>query len=463
MSKKINEVILANFILNEKFMRKILPFFKEDYFTEQSDKIIFNEIESFVENYNALPSKEAIVIAIQGNIKLSKEFTTQAISIVETIDEDYQKPNFEWLSSSAEKFCKDAAIVNALMESVRIIDGDDTNTSKDGIPKILADALAVSFNTDIGHDYFKDASDWYDHYSKVEDRLEFDIDILNKITRGGLPGKTLTMFLGGTGAGKSNILCHLASSYLKNGKNALYISLELSEEQVSERIHANMINVNINDLSKIGKDSFTSKISKLREKTQGNLIIKEYPMRSAHAGHFKALIDELKIKKNFIPDVVLIDYLGICASSRYRDGGRGVNTNTYFQSVAEELRGMGQYYNIPIISAIQTNRSGSTNSDLDMTDSADSFGVAMTADLFLGVVSNDELASLNQLMFFVLKNRFNDLNYYKKFLTGVERAKMRLYNLEESVNTNIKDIPEPYVDENMFEKKSNKRDFSSFK
>ncbi len=461
MAKTINQIIISNLILHETYCRKVLPFFKTEYFTEYADKFVFDEIESFVTKFNALPTKEALIISVDNSEKSGEE-KESAKRLIESIDEDYQRPNFNWIVEQSEKFCKDAAIVNALMQSVEIIDGVSKTFSRDSIPDILSKALAVSFDTNIGHDYFKDAADWYDKHIKVEDRLPFDIDILNKITRGGLPGKSLTVLLGGTGAGKSNILCHFATAYMQLGKRVLYITLELDEHKINERIHANMLNVPINDLNKLGKDAFNSRISKLRDKTNGNLIVKEYPMRSAHAGHFKALVEELKIKKDFMPDVILVDYLGICASASYRDGSR-VNTNTYFQSVAEELRGMGQYYDIPVITAIQTNRSGSTNSELDMTDSADSFGVAMTADLFLAVVSNDELAQLNQLMFFVLKNRYNDLNYYKKFLLGVERAKMRLYNLEDNVNTDIPDIIEPQVDENTFNKKSNKKDYSQFK
>lgn len=455
MSKKLNEVILANFILNEKYCRKILPFFKEDYFTEATDKIVFNEIAYFVETYNALPSKEALIISIEGNTEIGVDASTQAIELISSVDVDYQKPNFEWLVSSSEKFCKDAAVVNALMESIHIIDGDSKDFNKDAIPTILSDALAVSFDTNIGHDYFNDASSRYDSYILDEDRIPFDIDILNKITRGGLPGKSLTLFLGGTGTGKTHVMCHLTTSYLKNSKNVLYITLEMSEEKIGERIDANVVNTNIGELKIIGKDNFITRIDSLHKKTQGKLVIKEYPMHSASAANFKALIDELKIKKNFIPDVVVIDYLGICASSRHKSS-RNINSNSYYQSVAEELRALGQYYNIPVISSVQTNRSGSTNSDLGLTDIADSFGICMTGDLVLGIITNDELASLNQIMLTVLKNRYNSLDYYKKFLVGVDRAKMRLFNLEDSVNENAKNIPEPKIEPSFFSKKVDK-------
>ncbi len=462
MSKKINEVILANFILNETYCRKILPFFKDEYFSTEVDKLVFNEIENFVEAYNCLPSKEALIISIEAK-DISSTDKLNAITLIEDVDQDYQKPNLTWLTDESEKFCKNAAVINALSAACGILDGVDENLSRDAIPKILSDALAVSFETSIGHEYFKDAEARYDSYVLEEDRLPFDIEILNKITRGGLPGKTLTLFLGGTGTGKTHVMCHLGTSYLKSGKNVLYITLEMSEEKIGERIDANLVNVNIGDLKQLGKDPFMSKIAAINKKTQGELIIKEYPMHSASAANFKALIDELKIKKNFIPDVVLIDYLGICASSRHKNS-RNVNSNSYYQSVAEELRALGQFYNIPVITSVQTNRTGSTNSDLGLTDIADSFGICMTGDLVLGIVTNDELAGLNQIMFTTLKNRFNSLDYYKKFLVGVDRAKMRLFNLEDSVNTNTKDIPTPYVNTDVFEKKSSgKRDFTGFK
>lgn len=465
MSKKINEIILANFILNEKFTRKIIPHFKTEYFSEEVDKLVFDEIDNFVNSFNTLPTKEALIISIENKPEIGVDISNRAISFISDIEEGYESPNFDWLVKTSEKFCKDAAVVNALMTSIKIIDGDDKEFSKDAIPGILSNALAVTFDSHIGLDCLDDAEAWYDEYIKVEDRLPFDIEILNKITRNGLPGKSLTVFLGGTGTGKTNILCHFAASYARDGKNVLYITLELDEHKITERLNANLLSVNINDLIKLGKEAFMTRINKLKEKTLGKIIVKEYPMRSAHAGHFKALVEELKIKKNFKPDVILVDYLGICSSARYRDGSRGINTNTFFQSVAEELRGMAQFYNVPVITAIQTNRSGSTNSDIDMTDSADSFGIAMTADLFLGVVTNDDLANLNQLMLFVLKNRYNDLNYYKRFLVGVERAKMMLYDLESSVNE--KDVMKvaEQVREEVFtsKKETNKHDFSGFK
>ena len=462
MSKTINKVILANFILNETYARKILPFFHEDYFAEPVDKLVFNEIESFIESYNSIPTKEALTIAIHGNSEISKELSNQALALIEDVDVDYQKPNVEWLAKESEKFVKDAAVINSLSLACEILDGKHESLSRDAIPKILSDALAVSFDTNIGHEYFKDAGTRYDSYLLEEDRIPFDIDILNKITRGGLPGKTLTLFLGGTGTGKTHIMCHLATSYLKNSKNVLYITLEMSEEKIGERIDANMVNTNIGDLKQIGKEPFMSKITAINKKIQGELVIKEYPMHSASAANFKALIDELKIKRNFIPDVVLIDYLGICASSRHKNS-RNVNSNSYYQSVAEELRALGQFYNIPVISSVQTNRTGSTSSELGLTDIADSFGICMTGDLVLGIVTNDELAGLNQIMLTVLKNRFNSLDYYKKFLVGVDRGKMRLFNLENSVNVDTKDIPTPYVDSDVFEKKQSKRDFTGFK
>jgi len=463
MAKEINEIILANFILNEKFTRKIIPHFKSEYFANNVDKIIFEQIELFVDTYNAPPSKEALVIAIKGNAKFTGENVVTAIEFIEGVEKDYEKPNFEWLCNTSEKFCKDQAVVNALMESIRIIDGDSKDLSKDAIPDILSKALAVGFNTAIGHDYFENAAYRYDQYSIEEDRIKFDISILNKITRGGLPGKTLTLFLGGTGTGKTHVMCHLATAYLKDGKNVIYITLEMSEEKISERIDANMLNVNIGELNRMGKEAFTSRLNSIEKKTQGKLIVKEYPMHGSSAANFKALIDELAIKKSFKPDVVIVDYLGICASSRYRNS-KGINTNTFYQSVAEELRALGQYYDIPIISSVQTNRSGSTNSELGLTDMADSFGVAFTGDLVIGLVTNEELSAESKLMMRVLKNRFNALDYYGKFLVGSDRPKFRLYDLEDDVNEKPTYAIDDEEDEIPFFSNSNKKpDTSNFK
>ena len=463
MAKSTNEVILSNFILNETFTRKILPFFKAEYFTTITDKIIFTEIEQFVEKYNSVPTKEALAISINNQPDYGTDASRRAIEFIESVDVDYEKPNLDWLVETSEKFCKNAAVIIAITESLEIIDGKDQKQSRDAIPQILSKALAVSFDNNIGHDYFSNAENRYIQNTIDEERLEFDLEIFNKITRGGLPDKTLTLFLGGTGTGKTNVMCHLATSYSLAGKNVLYITLEMSEEKIGERIDANMLNINIGDLKKLGKEAFTSRLSKIASKSQGKLIIKEYPMHSASAATFKALVDELQIKANFVPDVILVDYLGICASSRYR-GNHSVNTNTYYQSVAEELRGLAQYYKLPVISSIQTNRTGSTNSDLSLTDMADSFGIAMTGDLVIGLVSNDELAELNQMLFIVLKNRHNDLNYYKKFLQGIDRGKMRVYDLEEGINEKETIAPVIEQEPSFFDKKSdNKHDFSQFK
>lgn len=411
-------------------MRKCIPHLTVDYFHQESDRLLFEEISDYVVKYNSSPTKEALQIAISEKNKGAEHFD-EALKFLECVDQNYNQPKLQWAVDVTEKFCQDRALFNATVEALDIMEGRHKTLSKEVIPELLSKALAVSFDHNIGHNYLKDAEARYDYYTRVESRIPFDIEILNLITRGGLPDICLAVLLGGTGTGKTNILCHFAGDYLKQGKNVLYITLEMAQERIAERIDANLLNVDIKDIEKLGKDAFMNRINKVASKTHGELYIKEYPMRSAHAGHFKALIDELKLKKDFIPDVILVDYLGICASARYKNGAP-VNTNTYFQAVAEELRAISQHYRKPLITAIQTNRNGSTNSDLDMTDSADSFGIAMTADLFLGLYSNEELASLNQLMMKVLKNRFNDINYYHKFMVGVERSKMRLYNLEES-------------------------------
>jgi len=438
MGLRVEDTILCNLIMNTEYMRKCIPHLTIDYFHQESDRILFTEISDYVVKYNATPTKEALQIAItEKNVSGSEDYNN-AYRFVETIDRDYNKPKLQWAVDITEKFCQDKALFNATVEALDIMEGRHKTLAKDAIPELLSRALAVSFDHNIGHNYLKDAEARYDFYTQVEQRMPFDIDILNKITRGGLPDVCLAVFLGGTGTGKTNLMTHFATSYLRDGKNVLYITLEMAEQRIAERIDANMLNINIGDIETFGKAPFMSRINNVASKTNGEIYIKEYPMRSAHAGHFKALIDELKIKKDFVPDVVLVDYLGICASARYKNGSN-VNTNTYFQAVAEELRAISQHYRIPVITAIQTNRQGSTNSDLDMTDSADSFGIAMTADLFLGLHTNEELARLNQLMMKVLKNRFNDINYYHKFMVGVDRGKMRFYNLEESVHANAPD------------------------
>jgi replicative DNA helicase len=434
MAGRVEDTILTNLIMNVEYMRQCIPHLTGEYFHEPSDKILFDEISDFVAKYNTIPTKEALGISIsEKNIAGRNDSPdySAAFSFVQTVDEGYEKPNTQWASDITEKFCQDKALFNGIVAALDIMEGRDKTISKDGIPEMLSKALAVSFDHNIGHNYIKDAEARYDYYTKIETRIPFDIDILNKITRGGLPEVCLGVFLGGTGTGKTNLMCHFAADYLKQGYNVLYITLEMQQERIGERIDANLLNVPIADVVKLGKEAFMGRINKLEAKTQGELIIKEYPMRSAHAGHFKALIDELKLKKDFRPDIILVDYLGICASARYKNGSN-VNTNTFFQSVAEELRAISQHYKVPVVTAIQTNRTGSTNSDLDMTDSADSFGIAMTADLFIGLHTNDDLAALNQLMMKVLKNRFNDVNYYKKFMVGVDRAKMRIFNLEET-------------------------------
>jgi replicative DNA helicase len=457
MASSIDSLILTNLIMDVEYNRKVIPHLMEEYFHSNTDKIIFNEIKDFIEKYNTTPTKEALAIQIQSKKGINAGDFKESIEFINNIDKDYEKQDFNWLVKTTEKFCKDKAVFNGVMDAISIIDGEDKKRTQDAIPGILTDALAVSFDSNIGHDYFADSESRYDKYSEDLKRLPFDIDILNKITRGGLPPKTLTLFLGGTGTGKTNIKCHCATAHIKMGKNVLYITNEMSEEKIGERIDANMLNVELDKLESMGREAFTTRLHKLSSKTNGKLIIKEYPMHSAHSGHFKALIEELRIKKNFIPDVVYIDYLGICASARYKSS-TGINTNTYYGSVAEELRALGQFYNIPVVSSIQTNRSGSTNSDLGLTDIADSFSIAMAADLVIGIVTNDELAALNQMLFVILKNRHNDVNYYKKFLLGVDRAKMRLYNLDDSVSR----VPDIQPITSQVKQSDKKRDFSGF-
>jgi len=456
---RIESKILSNLIYNEKYTRKVIPFIKETYFDVMSEKVIFQEVYKFITEYDSIPSKSVLNIELDKRRDISDEIYKDSVNCITLLKEE--KFEEQWLLDTTEKWCKDRAILLALTESVKIADGKDKTRSKDSIPSILSDALAVSFDDHIGHDYISDSDLRYDFYHKKEDKTPFDIEILNKITKGGLPNKTLNIALAGTGVGKSLFMCHMASSVLLQGRNVLYITLEMAEERIAERIDANLLNVNIQDIAALPKHMYESKLSNLSKKTQGKLIIKEYPTASAHVGHFKSLLNDLALKKGFHPNIIFIDYLNICASSRYK--GSLVNSYTYVKAIAEELRGLAVECNVPIMSATQTTRSGYGNSDVELTDTSESFGLPATADFMFALISTEELENLNQIMIKQLKNRYNDPTMFKRFVVGIDRAKMKLYNLEDSAQKGITDSGSS-SDENEHEDKFKKsRTFEGFK
>ena len=446
-------LILRNLLYNEEYLRKVIPFIKTDYFEQPVQKVIFEEIWNFVQEYNQATTKEVLCIEIEKRSDITdatfKEIT-QLISYLEDVPTDY-----DWLLDTTEKWCRDRAIYLALMESIALADGKDKEKDRDAIPSILSDALAVSFDTHVGHDYLLDYEARYESYHRKEDKIGFDLEYFNKITKGGLPNKTLNIALAGTGVGKSLFMCHVASSVLLQGKNVLYITLEMAEEKIAERIDANLLDVNIRDLVELPRQVFDTKVSKVAAKTQGTLIIKEYPTASAHSGHFKSLLNDLALKKSFRPDIIFIDYLNICASSRYR-GAIGVNSYSYIKAIAEELRGLAVEAEVPIVSATQTTRSGYSSSDVDITDTSESFGLPATADLMFALISSEDLEGLGQIMVKQLKNRYNDLNVNKRFVLGVDRAKMRLYDCDQTDggqlhDSGVENVEDSFKNENKFE------------
>ena len=431
--EKIEFLILRNLLYNEEFVRKVLPFIRPEYFQDQSQKIIFQEISSFVEEFNNIPSKEVLNIEVEKRNDVNED---QYREVCQTIEHLTDVPvDFSWLVETSEKWCRDRAIYLALMESVQLADGGGEK-SPDSIPSILQEALAVSFDNHVGHDYLNDSEERYDSYNQKENKIEFDLEYFNKITKGGLPNKTLNIALAGTGVGKSLFMCHVASSVLLQGRNVLYITMEMAEEKIAERIDANLLNVPIQDLTDLPKSMFENKVTNLSKKTQGTLIIKEYPTASAHSGHFKALLNELALKKSFRPDIIFIDYLNICASSRYR-GNLSVNSYSYIKAIAEELRGLAVETNVPIVSATQTTRSGYGSSDVELTDTSESFGLPATADLMFALISTEELESMGQILVKQLKNRYNDPTIHKRFIVGIDRAKMRLFDCEQSAQQDM--------------------------
>ena len=459
LMERIETTILRNLVFNEDYSRKVIPFIQPTYFDKVTEKVIFEEVVQFIVKYGSAITLEALGIELENRTDLTESEVKEIREISNSLN-DYPVDQ-QWLLDTTEKWCRDRAIYLALMESIHIADGNDEKKTRDAIPNILSDALAVSFDNNIGHDYLQNYEERYDFYHRKEDKIEFDLEYFNKITKGGLPNKTLNIALAGTGVGKSLFMCHVASSVLLQGRNVLYITLEMAEERIAERIDANLFNVPIQELINLPKQIFENKINTLVNKTKGHLIIKEYPTASAHSGHFKALLNELALKKSFKPDIIFIDYLNICASSRYR-GNMSVNSYSYIKAIAEELRGLAVEFNVPIMSATQTTRSGYGNSDVELTDTSESFGLPATADLMFALISTEELEQLGQIMVKQLKNRYNDPTVFKRFVLGIDRAKMRLYDCEQSAQNNITDSghEEEYEYE---EKKSTLKDkFGSF-
>ena len=426
-TQTIERTTLSNLVFNEEYCRKVLPFIKPDYFDVKEERVVFEEITNFVDKYKKIPTKISLEIEVESRKDLTEDQHRKIVDIIQKLDST--DVDMEWLVDTTEKFCKDKAIYNAIVEGISIIDGKDKNRSADAIPSILTNALAVCFDNAVGHDYFDDSDKRFEFYHRVEERIPFDLDFFNKITKGGLPNKTLNICLAGTGVGKSLFMCHMAAACLSQGKNVLYITLEMAEERIAERIDANLMNVSMEDLHNLPKSMFEDKIENIMKKTNGKLIIKEYPTATAHSAHFRGLIKELAIKRSFKPDMIFIDYLNICASSRLK-GAANVNSYTYIKSIAEELRGLAVECDVPIMSATQTTRSGFTSTDLGLEDTSESFGLPATADFMFALISNEELDALNQIVVKQLKNRYNDPTVNKRFVLGVDRSKMRLYDVE---------------------------------
>ena len=443
MSERIEQTILRNLIYNEEYYRKVVPFLKAEYYETYHERIIFEEIADFAAKYDKIPTKEVLTINIQNRADLTDEAFQDSVQEINSLTDEWV--DYDWLLDATEKWCQDRAIYLALMQSIKIADGGDKRLDKGAIPSILQDALAVSFDEHIGHDYIEQSSDRYEFYHRKEEKIPFDLEKFNFITKGGLPNKTLNIALAGTGVGKSLFMCHMAGSALTQGYNVLYITCEMAEEKIAERIDANLLNVNVKDIIELPEVLFSSKVNEIAKKTRGKLIIKEYPTASAHVGHFKALLSDLNLKKDFKPDIIFVDYLNICASVRYK--GAIVNSYTYVKAIAEELRGLAVESNVPIISATQTTRSGYGNSDPDLTDTSESFGLPATADFMFALISTEELEQQGRIMVKQLKNRYNDPTSSRKFMVGIDRSKMKLYDVADdasAININDEDPGEDF-------------------
>jgi replicative DNA helicase len=459
----IETTILSSIVKDEQYARKVIPFLKEEYFQNVAERIVLKKINEYMDSYNKAPTSDTLLIELGNDTSLVESDYTTSITLVKTFSEYSEDHDRDWLVDKTEQFCQEKAVYNAIMESIHIIDGKAVNKAKDAIPSILSDALSVAFDNNIGHDFLEDWMTRYDFYHTVEEKVPFDIDYLNKITKGGVSRKSLNIILAGTGVGKSLAMCHFAANNLMEGKNVLYITMEMAEEKIAERIDANLLNVTMDELETLPKMMYDKKIAKLRERTTGKLIVKEFPTASAHAGHFRHLVNELKIKKGFEPDIIYIDYLNICASSRMKGVGGSVNTYSYIKSIAEELRGLAVEKDVPIFSATQTTRSGYTNSDVGLEDTSESFGLPATADLMFAIISTEELEALNQVMVKQLKNRYNDPTQNKRFVVGIDRARMRLYDAEESAQHDVMDGPAVTADVPVFDKGINKFEQKDFK
>lgn len=460
MSNQLQLTILQKIVHDEKYCRKVLPFVKTEYF-DSNHKVIYRLILDFIIKFNKLPTHTALEVDFQNHAEVNEENYSPVTKI---LDDLKSNPEVEenWLLANTEKWCKDRAVHLAILKSAEIIDGRRTDVSRDGIPDLLQKALAINFDDSVGHDYIGDFEKRYEFYHRIEDRLPFDLEKFNLITKGGVPRKTLNIALAGTGVGKSMFMCHVAASSLSQGKNVLYITLEMAEERIAERIDANLMNVQIDQLPNLAKDMFTDKLQRIASNTVGKLIIKEYPTASAHAGHFRALLNELKLKKDFAPDIIFIDYLNICSSSRMKGLGGSVNTYSLIKAIAEEIRGLAVEFNVPIFSATQTTRSGYSSTDVDLTDTSESFGLPATADFMFALISTEELERLNQIMVKQLKNRYNDPTANKRFLVGVDRAKMRLFDVEDKAQSLSKE-PTSRGGFNNNADSSDQLDFADFK
>ena len=449
---RIENTIISNLFFNEEYTRKVLPFIKEEYFSNRVEQLLFGEVFGFIEKYNNLPTKDAILIELNSRRDINEEELQHIKDYVVSVENT--EADGQWLLNTTEKFCKDRAVHNAVLAGIKILDNKDKKQSPEAIPHILSEALSVSFDKSVGHDYIEDAESRFKFYHTKEKRYQFDLDYMNRITKGGVPSKTLNIALAGTGVGKSLFMCHVAASYLLQGLNVLYITLEMAEERIAERIDANLLDVTMEDLHDMPQSLYDGKIKKLREKTQGQLIIKEYPTASAHSGHFKSLINELALKKSFKPDVIFIDYLNICASARFKGGN--ISSYFYIKAIAEELRGLAVEANVPIFSATQTTRTGFVSTDLGLEDTSESFGLPATADFMFALMSNEELEKLGQMKVKQLKNRYNDPSVNRAFIIGVDRSKMRLYDVQQS-SQNIVDANQVEPKEDAYNK------FSDFK
>ena len=436
MALTMEQTILKNLIQNDEFIRKTLPFIKEEFFQERQEQFIFREIKEYFMKYSASPTSEALLITIDEKDNIDSQLMGDISNLLKIVGDDTEKTPYDWLLDTSEEWCKDRAIYNGVMDSIEII--RDESRSKGDIPEILKDALSTSFDSNIGHDFLEDYESRFDFYHTEEEKIPFDLEMMNKITKGGLPNKSLNICMAGTGVGKSLFMCHMASSCLLQGKNVLYVTMEMAEEKIAERIDANLLDISLNDLQDLPKEMYDRKIKRVRDKTKGKLIIKEYPTASAHVGHLRHLLQELSLKKDFVPDMMFIDYLNICASSRVRPGGQ-VNTYSYVKSIAEEMRGLAVEFDVPIMSATQTNRTGFVSTDIGLEDTSESFGLPATADFMFAVMSTEELQELDQIMIKQLKNRYNDPTYNRRFVLGIDRAKMRLYDCEQSAQDELID------------------------